>query len=72
MVARELMGCCLCLVCVGHGLEGWVSGRVHLSEQAARGVLVPGVQVLLKTCMWQNTMCSVLLVSRLRSERRCS
>lgn len=59
MVARELMGCFLCLVCVGHGMEGWVSRRVHLGEQAAWGVLVPGAQVLLKTCMWQNTvLCS--------------
>ena len=72
MVARELMGSCLCLVCVGHGMEGWVSGRVCLGEQAARGVLVPGAQVLLKTCTWQNTTCSVLLVSKLRSERKCS
>lgn len=65
------MECCLCLVCVGHGMEGWVSGRLP-GEQAAQGVLVPGAQVLLKSCTQQNITCSVLLVSRLRSERKCS
>lgn len=56
----------------GHGMEVWVSGQVCLGEQVAQETLVPGAQVLLKTCLWQNTTCSVLLVSRLRSKRKYS